>query len=188
MKKLLAVFILLSLGATPAPKATRLSLHTQVDYLSASLLIAQIEAAQGSSSIVLDIDTPGGSVDAGWQIVEAIEASKVPVVCVVSNGMAASMGSIILQSCSSRLMVSGVSVIMIHNMYITDASGTPDEIQALATRMKEDNDKLLNYEVRRTKVSADFIRSLIQGQKMLWIDAQQALKWGFVDAVLENPF
>jgi ATP-dependent protease ClpP protease subunit len=186
MRVLLAALMFLQIGAASAPRVAHLELHDQINLMTAGILIGQIEESQTADSIILDIDTPGGNVGAGWDIVKAIEASKVPVHCIVSNGMAASMGSIVLQACTTRSMVEGISVIMVHSVQISGVSGTPDDIQKVAEEMKVEDDRLLSYEVRRAKISKEFLKGLIPGYHMLWISPQQALKWGMIDEILPN--
>jgi ATP-dependent Clp protease protease subunit len=183
---LAALFIVsLTAGTPPKKNIVRIDFHSEVDPMSVAVLMAQIEAAQTSDGIVIDIDTPGGYVFAGLEGVAAIENSQVPVICSVS-GMAASMGSVLLQACDYRVMTSGTSVIMIHALQ-GGAEGTPDEVLEKAKEMKELDDRLLNYEVRRTNVSAETIRALIPGKKMLWMDAALALKLGFIDEIIQGP-
>jgi ATP-dependent Clp protease protease subunit len=183
MRLLLALFLLIPMTAVPAPKVVNIDFHDSVNYVSAALLIAQIEASQGAESIVIDIDSGGGSVPAGWLIVEAIEKSVTPVTCRVS-GISGSMAHVILQACDIRQMVRGTSVLMIHNLSVSGVSGTPDDIQELATAMKTENDKLLLYELLRSNLTPDFVRNLIPGSKMLWVDATQAKAWGLIDEIL----
>jgi ATP-dependent protease ClpP protease subunit len=143
------LLLLLTAGATPK-KPAYLQLHSQVDGESAYNLITKIEASQGASEIFLDIDSGGGSVGAGLKIIEAMHASQVKLTCTVT-GLAGSMAHVILSQCDKRVMVAGRSVLMLHHLSVSDVSGTPEDIQALATQMKELDDQLLVMETAKTK-------------------------------------
>lgn len=70
-----------------------------------SRMIGEAEAA-GASAIILDIDTPGGRVDAAERIADAIRRSKVPVTAWV-HPRAFSAGALIALSAERILMVPG---------------------------------------------------------------------------------
>jgi len=63
-------------------------------YLGRSLALAQLEQPQ---AVVLELDTPGGSVEVMTQMVQSMRASNVPVVVYVAprGGMAGSAGAVI---------------------------------------------------------------------------------------------
>jgi membrane-bound serine protease (ClpP class) len=62
--------------------------------------------AQGAAAVILDIDTPGGRVDAAQRIVDAVRASEVPVTAWV-HPRAFSAGAMIALSAERILMTSG---------------------------------------------------------------------------------
>lgn len=65
--------------------------------------------------VVLVINSPGGYVYEGIRLIEAIEDSKVPVICVV-NRFAGSMAFHILQACDQRIMTVD-SILLAHEPY-----------------------------------------------------------------------
>lgn len=75
-------------------------------YIERSLREAQ---AAGARAVVLDIETPGGRVDAAQQIVKAITASEVPVHALV-NVHAWSAGAMIALATDSIYMTPGSSI------------------------------------------------------------------------------
>lgn len=82
----------------------------------------------GAPYIHLDLNTPGGSVGAGLEIINALNSSGVPVECEVHD-MALSMGAIILESaCSTRIMHNS-SLVMFHEAHGNSQAGTQDEAQ-----------------------------------------------------------
>lgn len=82
----------------------------EVDTYSVSSVIERVEALP-SKEITLYLDTPGGSVLAGLDLIYYMKASGRTFTCVAQN--AASMGFAILQACDKRLVLPN-SVIMQH--------------------------------------------------------------------------
>ncbi len=75
-------------------------------YIARAITEAQ---ADGAAAIVLDIDTPGGRIDAAQQIVKAVTGSGVPVFALV-NTHAWSAGAIIALAADSIYMVPASSI------------------------------------------------------------------------------
>jgi len=95
-------------AASPSGPVYRLAVHGVIEnglapYLERGLREA---AAAGASVVVLDLDTPGGRVDAAQRIVDAIRASKVPVVAFV-NPRALSAGAMIALATGAIYMKPG---------------------------------------------------------------------------------
>lgn len=66
-------------------------------------------AASGATLVVLDIDTPGGRIDAAWQIMDAVRESPVPVVAWV-NHRALSAGALIALAADRTWMRPGSTI------------------------------------------------------------------------------
>lgn len=70
--------------------------------------LEEAEAA-GASAVVLDLDTPGGRIDAAWEIIDAVRDAGVPVVAYV-NRRALSAGAMIALSADRLYMRPGSSL------------------------------------------------------------------------------
>lgn len=66
-------------------------------------------AAAGASAVVLEIDTPGGRVDAAWEIIDAVRDADVPVYALV-NRRALSAGAMIALSADRLYMLPGSTI------------------------------------------------------------------------------
>ena len=99
-------------GAQTAGSVVRLSLEGVVDPFVADHLSTEIRGAREASAILLTIDTPGGLDSSMRQIIKAIRASEVPVVCYVGpqGARAASAGAFILMSCHVAAMAPATNV------------------------------------------------------------------------------
>lgn len=70
--------------------------------------IREAEAA-GASAVILDLDTPGGRVDAAQRVTDAVQESKVPVYAIV-NRRALSAGAMIALSTERVLLLPGGTI------------------------------------------------------------------------------
>ena len=72
---------------------------------SVAQFAAFMKAAEDAKieTVLIELDTPGGSVEAGYEMSRTIEAAKMRVVC-VADGEVASMGVFVLESCDTRVM------------------------------------------------------------------------------------
>jgi len=71
---------------------------------------ALAEAAEaGASAVVLDIDTPGGRIDAAWEIIDAVRDARLPVHAYV-NRRALSAGAMIALSADRLYMRPGSTI------------------------------------------------------------------------------
>ena len=84
------------LAAQAAPTVYRLDVHGPIENGLAPYLARGIRQAnaEGASAIYLDLDTPGGRVDAAERIADAVRGSKIPVYAFV-NPRAYSAGALI---------------------------------------------------------------------------------------------
>ena len=134
----------------------------------------------GSTHVVIELNSEGGSWYDGIAIHDRIKACDFPVTIRVS-GMAMSMASVILQAADNRLITPG-STVMVHDG--SEAlEGSPENVMAWAKHSKdiceymykiyaEASDKSTAYWKRKCK--KDFILS-----------ADQAIKAGLADGYIK---
>ncbi|HRP09274.1 MAG TPA: ATP-dependent Clp protease proteolytic subunit, partial [Gemmatimonadales bacterium] len=115
MRRLIGAIIgVLTLGSTAeaqGPVVYRIPITGTIEnglapYVARSLGVA---AGEGASLVVLDIDTPGGRVDAAERIVDAVRNSPVRVVAFV-NPRAWSAGAMIALSASEIWIAPGGAI------------------------------------------------------------------------------
>lgn len=134
--------------------------------------------AAGQKVIIVEIDTGGGSLSAGFAMAKAMERSPVPVMCVVDGG-ALSMGLAVLQSCDVRTMTER-SVLMGHEV----ASGTKGQtVQAenLVQVLRVMNEAMAAQICSKAKVTPEqYLKKIADGHEW-WMSSKEALKAGFID-------
>ena len=76
-------------------------INSFIDGALAEKVAKRIAEQQTSSEIIIFIDSEGGNQVNSMEIIEVIESSKVPIICVAK--LAASGAQSIFQSCTQRL-------------------------------------------------------------------------------------
>ena len=160
-----------------------------VNPTSASLVIAQLlflESEDPDKEIFLYINSPGGSITDGMAIVDTMNYIKCPVstICV---GMAASMGAVLL-SCGEKGKRFALpnAEILIHQPLIggNGISGQATEIKIHADHMVRTREKLNKILSERTGQSLETIEK--DTERDNYMTAQQALKYGLIDGIMDR--
>lgn len=156
----------------------------QVDDKSAKHVIERLMYLDSleAKEIKLYVNSPGGYVTAGFAIYDCMKAIKSPV-STICTGFAASMGSIILSGGEKgKRFIQPHAKVMIHQPS-GGARGPASDIEITAQEIiktKELSAHLLADNCGQTyeKVLKDFNRDH-------WMDAEESVTYGIVDAVLE---
>lgn len=161
--------------------------NTEVTTVSSKDAIEAIHAAERNhaSVLIIDINSPGGSVWSGFEVAKAIENAKVKIVC-VADGEAASMAFYLLQSCPVRYMTKR-SMLMTHNpsIAIDNDRVTPTELAKLMSTLATLANAMAEHCASRLHMSVDAYKNKIDGRdwNMNW---QEALAVGAVDHVVDS--
>ena len=159
-------------------------LGDEVDNNTANLIIAHLlflEAEDPDKDISFYINSPGGSVTAGFAIYDTMNYIK-PDVSTICVGMAASMGAFLLAAgAKGKRFALPNSEIMIHQP-LGGVQGQATDIAIHAKRIveiKEQINKILSERTGQTlkKISQDTERDN-------FMTAQEALKYGLIDHVV----
>lgn len=171
----------------PELKSVHLKLEGSVDADTVLPLMLALgilnEVAQNKPDfILLEIDSPGGEVDIGFQLAKAIEDSNIPVLCAV-DGEAASMAFFILQSCHMRVATPR-SKLMIHGVTIM-APVTQQNLPGLAQLIEVYNEMLIQHILPRLKLpEAEIRKKIAEGD--WWMSATQGVEFGALDGLIEK--
>ena len=152
----------------------------------ADLIVAQmifLESEDGSKDINLYINSPGGSVTAGFAIYDTMNYIKcdVSTICI---GMAASMGAFLLASgAKGKRIALPNSEIMIHQP-LGGATGKSTDVEIYAKRLLRTREKLNQILSERTGQPIEVIQQ--DTDKDYFMESEEALKYGLIDKVLEK--
>lgn len=135
---------------------------------------------ESDKPIQMFINSPGGSVMAGFAIIDTMNQINAPVYTIVT-GLAASMAATILSSGEKgHRMALPNSVIMMHQT----SSGTEGNIQDMRISLKftEDlNRKALELEAKNLNKSVEQLEKDLDRDK--WFFAEEALAYGIIDEI-----
>jgi len=162
-------------------------LSEEVSELSASLIIAQmlfLEAQDSQKEIQFYINSPGGSVTAGFAIYDTMQYIKcdVSTICV---GLAASFGAFLLAGGTKgkRLALPNAEI-MIHQpaMHGNGVQGTASDIQIVSDHMQQSKHRLNQILAENTGHTEEEIRKATERDH--YMNAQEALEFGIIDSIL----
>lgn len=149
---------------------------------NAKLVADQIREFNKESDqpIYLIIDSPGGSVVAGANLIAAMQASRLPVITICYN-LCASMGAMIHQYGDRRLAVDK-SLIMFHPAYST-LQGNVDVIHSFTRTLVRYIGKIELDVAKRLKMSYSQYKATTVNE--LWLDSEDALSLKVIDGIVD---
>lgn len=139
------------------------------------------ELCAGDGDITVWINSPGGDCIAAAQIYNML-AEYSGRVTVKVDGLAASAASVIAMA-GDKVLVSPVSMIMIHNP-ATIAMGDHTDMQKAIDMLNEVKESIMNAYAAKTGLSRAKLSRLMDEET--WMNANRAVELGFADGVLER--
>lgn len=161
-------------------------LGEEVNDTTASLIIAQLlflESEDPGKDIQLYINSPGGSVSAGWGIYDTMHYIKcdVSTICV---GMAASMGAFLLAGgAKGKRFALPNAEIMIHQPS-GGAKGQATEIEIVANMILKTKKKLNETLAANTGQPYEVVAR--DTERDYYMSAEEAKAYGLIDSVIEH--
>lgn len=161
-------------------------LGEEVNDVSANLIVAQLlflEAEDPGKDIQLYINSPGGSVSAGWAIYDTMQYIKcdVSTICI---GMAASMGAFLLAGGTKGKRIALPNAqIMIHQPS-GGARGQATEIKIVAEEILKTKKRLNEYLAANTGQPVEVIER--DTERDNYMTAEEAKAYGLIDMVISN--
>jgi ATP-dependent Clp protease protease subunit len=159
-------------------------LGEEVNDVSANLIVAQLlflESEDPKKDIRLYINSPGGSVSAGWAIYDTMQYIKcdVSTTCI---GLAASMGAFLLAGgTKGKRYALPNAEIMIHQPS-GGAQGQATDIKIVADRIVETKRKLNEYLAANTGQPLEVIE--VDTERDHYLSAEEAKTYGLIDDVI----
>lgn len=166
----------------------RIFLSDAIDSNTADDLIRKfwyLELTNPGKPILFVINSPGGSVDAGFAIWDQIKLLKSPITTLVS-GLAASMGSVLSLVASPKCrFATPSSRIMIHQPLIGGMiKGQATDLEIQAKEMLKMRDALTKIYMQQTGKDYETIEKAID--RDTWMSAQEALEFGLLDGIIKS--
>lgn len=164
-------------------------LGEEVSDTSASLIVAQmlfLEAQDPQKDIQLYINSPGGSVTAGFAIYDTMQYVKCDV-STICLGLAASFGAFLLAGgAKGKRIALANAEIMIHQPAIhgNGIRGQATDIQIMSDHMQKSKERLNRILAQNTGKSVEQITK--DTERDNYLSADEALAYGLIDKVIER--
>ena len=159
-------------------------LGEEVNDVTASLIVAQLlflESEDPDKDIYLYINSPGGSITSGMAIYDTMQYIK-PQVSTICIGMAASMGSFLLNAGEKgKRFALPNSEILIHQP-LGGFQGQATDIDIHAKRIMKTKDTLNRIYSERTGQPIEKIQHDVE--RDYFMSAQEAMEYGLIDEVI----
>lgn len=159
---------------------------SEVTDVTAELAVAQLlflEAEDPDKDIQIYINSPGGSVSAGFAIYDTMQyiKSDVSTICI---GMAASMGAFLLAAgTKGKRFALPNADIMIHQP-LGGAQGQAEDIRIRAEKIIQIRERLNNILAERTGQPLERIAK--DTDRDYYMTSQEAVEYGIIDEVIER--
>lgn len=161
-------------------------LSDEVNDATASVVIAQLlylESKDAEKDISLYINSPGGSVSAGFGIYDTMRYIKCDV-STICMGMAASMGAFLLSAgTKGKRCALPNSEIMIHQP-AGGAQGQASEIIIAADHIRKTREKINRILAENTGKPLSVIET--DTDRDNFMSAEEALEYGLIDKIIEK--
>ena len=164
-------------------------LGEEVSEASAGVIVAQLlflEAEDPDKDIQLYINSPGGSVSAGFAIYDTMQYIRcdVSTVCI---GMAASFGAFLLAGgTKGKRFALPNAEIMIHQPAIhgNGVQGLATDIQIISEKMQRSKQRLNRILAQNTGKTEEEIKR--DTERDNYMSAQEALEYGIIDKIFNQ--
>ena len=161
-----------------------ISFGTQIDDYTANVIQAQLlylDSSDPGKDISIYINSPGGSVYAGYGIYDTMQfiGSDVSTIC---TGMAASMASVLLVAgTKGKRFALRHSRVMIHQP-LGGAQGQASDIEIAAREILKVKKEL--YTIISEHSGKPFDEVMKDSDRDYWMTSQEAKEYGMIDEIL----
>lgn len=124
------------------------------------------------------IDSPGGLIDVGYDIYDFLKSLN--NVTTIIDGQCASIATVIVMAGTQRLITPN-STFLIHNPWAANVNGDADELQLASDQIREEENKLITFYNKITKISKVALDALMK--KETSFNPQEAIELGFLTGI-----
>lgn len=162
-----------------------INLFGAIDDRMAELVIAQMQYLEDKAveEIILQINSPGGSVSAGMAIYDTMNYAKARIIT-VGLGLAASMGAFLLSAGSKGYRRATANTEVLIHQPLGGAQGQASDIIIAANHIKRTRENLNRILSENTGKPIRVIQK--DTDRDFTMTAQQALEYGIIDEVIPS--
>lgn len=142
---------------------------------------------QGANFVLLTLDTPGGLSDSMREIIQAILASRVPVVTFVypEGARAASAGALIALSAHVSVMAPGTNIGAAHPVNVGPGGSGEDKNDTMSEKVTNDAAAFARSIAARRGRNVQWAESVVR--ESISSTAEEALAAHVIDIIAQNP-
>lgn len=140
-------------------------------------LANQLHTAALEPTLVLEIDSPGGDKELGFEFYNLLKAQKKPIHALIT-GDCCSIATVILFAGETRELGPTGKPPMIHNPWFMAVSGDADAMAYASEVLRLDEEELINFYNKNTGVEKSLIASLMKVETFMTIE--QASLFNFI--------
>jgi len=153
--------------------------------ITLSSIVPWVNENKDAESILLHIDSPGGTVSDGWAIHDFLKSQSIPV-NVVIEGLCASISTVIALACKDKggkISMFENAEFMIHNPW-TMAVGDAEEFSETIEELQKIEQKLVSFYSKKTGKDESEISEMMSQETFL--SAYEAFEYGFITEVIKT--
>jgi len=166
------------------PRVYSIRVEGVIDYSMAEYISLAIDRAERDNALlIVELNTPGGLLDAALEIVSSLSKAEVPVVGYVVDKWAESAGTMILVASHVAAMQPGTIIGSLQPIQYDPASGTYRPINE-SKIINPIIEVLCEHGASRGRNSTALIRFVLFNDNY---GASEALKYGIIDVVARDP-
>ncbi|SRR5216683_80178 len=182
MSRLLVVFLLFLSCCASIPTKVTIDVN-EINTVNVDRILAKMKAIEfvGVEEVWFRITSHGGSVDEGYQLIDAIERYHVPTVCVI-DFYGESMAAYIEEACD-RSLITQRSFIMFHGASLgINEKLNEDQLKSHLDWLMHLNDSLAQYVSDRSGMDKKFFK--LKTKRNWYLSPDEALKLHLVDGII----
>ncbi len=186
-----ATTLFLVLGSTPSLGGTvvQMSIQGTIHSGTVGILKAALSEAeqQNSEALLIEMDTPGGLLDATREIVKLLLNTKIPTLVFVSpaGARAGSAGTFITMAAHIAAMAPGTNIGAAHPITITGKDPEKDGGKHLAQKVENDTIAFIQTISKQRNRNAEWAKKAVKDSAS--ITEEEALKLNVIDVVARTP-
>ncbi|MDD5327434.1 MAG: ATP-dependent Clp protease proteolytic subunit [Phycisphaerae bacterium] len=134
-------------------------------------------------AIQMILNSPGGTMPAGFMVTDFIEFSKMPVY-ITGLGTCASMGLLILCSGTKGHRIITKNTRLLSHQYSWETSGKYHELIADRKEQNMVQERMIRHYLKHTKLNKRQIKEILLPATDVWMTGKEAKKYGLIDKVV----
>jgi len=135
--------------------------------------------------LTLIINSPGGSVTAAFALIDIMKGSTIPV-HTVGLGMIASCGILTFMAGTKGHRVITPNTSILSHQYSWGSYGKEHELFARVREFELSTERMLEHYKKCTGLDEAAIRKYLLPAKDVWLNAEEAVKYGIADEIKET--